>query len=150
MDLAVTISIEAPADSVWRVLADVERWPEWTSSMTSLERLDRAPLGVGSRVRIRQPRLRPATWTITDWVPGERFTWVMRAIGVRITAGHSIRPTAIRPTAIRPTGRGCSVELGVRYEGFLAGIVRRYYGSLTEEYMKQEAEGLRSRCENKK
>jgi carbon monoxide dehydrogenase subunit G len=140
MELEVTSSIDAPADAVWRVLADVERWPEWTPTITKIERLDSGPLGVGSRVRIVQPKLRPGAWTVEDWVPGEGFTWVLRSPGVRVVAGHSIRPE----------GRGCSVELRVRYEGILGGIVRRLYSGLTEKYMKQEAEGLRVRSENHK
>ncbi len=27
MDFQISIDIDAPADTVWRVMADVERWP---------------------------------------------------------------------------------------------------------------------------
>jgi uncharacterized protein YndB with AHSA1/START domain len=134
---SVTRSIAAPAATAWRILADVERWPEWTPTVARVERLDDGPLGVGARVRIRQPKLFPAVWTITEWSPERNFTWAMRSPGVRVVADH----------AIRPGGSGCTVELRVGYGGILGGLVARLYGGLTERYMRMEADGLRAASE---
>ena len=40
------------------MLSDVERWSEWTSTVTPAKRLDDGPLGVGSQARIEQPKIR--------------------------------------------------------------------------------------------
>jgi Polyketide cyclase / dehydrase and lipid transport len=60
---------------VWAILVDLERWPEWNASVNRIAELNSRPLGLGSRVRIHQPKLRPAVWVVTAWVPESRFVW---------------------------------------------------------------------------
>jgi carbon monoxide dehydrogenase subunit G len=49
MKIEMSTEIDAPSERVWEVMSDVERWHEWTPSITSIERLDEAPFGAGSR-----------------------------------------------------------------------------------------------------
>ena len=39
MQIEERIGIDRPPEAVWPVLVDVERWPEWTLSVTAIERL---------------------------------------------------------------------------------------------------------------
>ena len=129
-----TDSPQAPG-RVWAILVDVERWPEWTPSVSRNRRLDPGPLAVGSRARIHQPRLLPATWRIVELAEGRRFTWVTGGPGVRAVAEHWVEPIY----------RGSRVTLSVRFEGLLASLVARLTRDLNRRYLELEAAGLRER-----
>jgi hypothetical protein len=116
---------------------DVERWPEWTASMSSVQLVAGGPLLLGSRVRVRQPRLPATTWTVTELVPGESFTWVASGPGFTTTASHRIAPSA----------SGSDVTLAVDQTGPLGVLVGRLTARLTRRYLTMEAEGLRARAE---
>ena len=132
-----TVTVTARPESVWEVLTDVESWPQLTPSMTSVRKLDPGPLRTGMRVRIRQPKLPPALWTVTEFVEGERFVWVAKGMGFRTTAGHDVS-TADGSTRLRLT-----VELS----GPLAGIAHRLLDDLTDRYIALEAAGIKGRAE---
>ncbi len=138
MDIERTIDIAAPADRIWSILTDVERWPEWTESMTRLERLDTGPLAPGTRVRIRQPRLPVVVWTVQSVEPGRSFVWRHDGVGLHSVAGHSIEVAE----------SGARVTLSLAWEGWLAPLIRRIYGELSRRYVDLEAQGLKRRCES--
>ncbi len=66
------VDIDAPAAVVWDVFSDVERWPEWTASVTRLVALDGPGLAVGKRFEIKQPRMPKLVWEVTDVTPATR------------------------------------------------------------------------------
>jgi uncharacterized membrane protein len=84
------VEIEASTDEVWALTVDVERWPDVTPTMTSVERLGDEPFGVGSQARIKQPRQRPAVWTVTRFEPGRHFAWATTTLGMRLEGGHHL------------------------------------------------------------
>jgi uncharacterized membrane protein len=135
---SVTLRIDAPPEKVFAVLCDVERWPEWTATMSSVQRLESGPFGVGSSARIRQPRLRAAVWQVTGFEDQRNFTWSTRSPGLRMTAGH----------LIAPQDQGSSATLSFELSGFMARLAARLYGSLIERYITTEAQGLKRRCES--
>ncbi len=137
-NLRKKVEINATPESVWAVLIELEHWADWTPSITSIERLDGGPLGVGSRVRVLQPKLPPAVWTVTVWEPGSRFAWESRRLGVRTLADH----------VIVPGKEGTTVEFGVEFGGPFGGVAGRLASKLTKRYMAFEAGGLKGRCEH--
>ena len=132
-----SVDIDAAPDAVLAVMSDVERWPEWTASVTSITRLDSGPFAIGSRARIRQPKLPPALWTVSAIEPGRSFTWISKGPGILVTAHHSIDPRA----------GGSRVTLSIRYEGLLAKLVAWMTKDINERYLAMEANGLKARCE---
>src|SRR4029078_6783313 len=88
------VEIEAPAGVVWDVFSDVERWPEWTASVTRLVALDGPGLAVGKRFQIKQPRMPKLVWKVTDVTPGVSWTWVQTSPGGTTVALHTLTPIA--------------------------------------------------------
>lgn len=140
MEHEVVVEVEASPEAVWAVLTDVEAWPDWTDSMDEVELVDRPRLMSGARVRIVQPRMLPAVWTVTGLdEPGRSFTWESKLPGVTTTAVHTVEPGS---------GDGTSrVTLGLRQSGPLSGLVGRFLGARVRSYVQMEADGLRRRAE---
>src|SRR3954447_17421292 len=84
-----SITIDAPIEVVWSVFTDVERWPTWASSFTSVELVD-GPMRLGAKARIRQPWLPTVVWEVTKWEPARSWTWVATSPGVLTEASHAL------------------------------------------------------------
>jgi uncharacterized membrane protein len=134
----VAVTIDAPPETVFAVLCDVERWPEWTPTMTSVQRLDQGPFGVGSSAQVRQPKLLPAVWKVTELEAQRNFTWVARTPGLRMKAGH----------LVERQGAGSRVQLSFELSGLMARVVSRLYGGLIEQYVNTESQKLKQRSES--
>jgi uncharacterized membrane protein len=132
-----TVTIDAPPARVFEVLCDVERWPQWTPTMTSVRRLDEGPFSVGSTARVEQPKLRPAVWQVTEKEASRHFTWTTRSPGLRMSAGH----------LVEAEGAGSRVALSFEMSGLFAPLVSRLYGKLIDEYVTIESQRLKQHCE---
>jgi uncharacterized membrane protein len=139
MEIEHSIEISAPAAAVWAILMDVEKWPEWTDSVTSAQReRPGEPLDVGSRVTIRQPRIGRLIWTVTQLSAEQSFTWRASSPGVITTAGHQITGPSRGPVTVRLT---------LTQTGPLSPIVEAVSGKRTRSYLATEAGGLRAKAE---
>lgn len=133
---STSIVIDSPQQAVWAVLSDVEAWPDWTPTVTSVRRLSGEP-GLGADYELQQPRLPRAVWEIAVWDEPTRFDWVSRAPGVITEASHDLADSDGRTT----------LTLTITRSGFLAPVVNRLYGRVTREYLATEAASLKARCE---
>lgn len=133
--------VAASAARAWEIYRDVERWHEWTASVTSVELLD-GELRIGARVRVRQPRLPTAVWEVTELHErdGEsyHFSWVSRAPGVRTTGIHLVE--SLGPDE-------CRVTATLTQEGLLGRILGLVWTRLTRHYLAMETAGLKRRAE---
>ena len=138
MQQGITVDIDAPTERVWDVLTDIDRWSEWTDSVTSARRLDKGELRAGSRAELAQPRIPKGVWTVTMVEPGLSFNWEQTGPGVRTTARHRLEAL--------PDG-GTRVHLAVEQAGWLGVTVGRFYRKLTDRYLAMESAGLKARSE---
>jgi uncharacterized membrane protein len=133
-----SVEIDAPAQLVWQVFSDVERWPEWTASVSSLVARDGTGLAVGKRFAIKQPGMSKLVWKVTEVDPGSTWTWVQRSPGVRVSARHWVIP--------QPGGRTL-VRQQLDQGGVLGALVGRLMVKKTKRFLELEAQGLKARSE---
>ncbi|OBB84393.1 SRPBCC family protein [Mycobacterium sp. 852002-30065_SCH5024008] len=133
-----SVEIDASPQLVWDVFSDVERWPGWTASVTSLVGRDGPALGVGKRFTIKQPGMSKLVWKVTEIDPGASWTWVQRSPGVRVSARHDVIP--------QPGGRTL-VRQQLDQRGLLGALVGRLMLNKTKRFLELEAQGLKARSE---
>src|SRR5271156_4526548 len=133
-----SIEIDAPLQLVWDVFSDVERWPEWTASVTSLVGQDGPALAVGRRFAIKQPGMQKLVWQVTEIDPGSSWTWVQRSPGVLVSARHYV---------IAQPGGGTLVRQQLDQRGVLGALVGRLMVKKTKRFLELEAQGLKARSE---
>jgi uncharacterized protein YndB with AHSA1/START domain len=138
MRYETSVRIGAPAERVWAVLRDVADWPGWTSTVDELHRLDDGPLAVGSRAKLKQPKMSELVWEVTELEPGRSFVWRTGGRGYAIVAGHYVTPDG--------DGRSRSV-LTLEMTGPLAPVLWLLAGARTRRYVDTEGASLKARCE---
>lgn len=138
MRVAQRFTTRARPSTVWRILADVEHWPDWTPTVVEIKPLSSSRLMVGARYRVVQPKLRPAVYEVTECVPNKAFTWVQRLLGGTMAADHRLSPS----------GEATQVELSFTSKGLLANIIGRMLSRAIGDYVATEAASLKSRCDS--
>lgn len=131
--------IDAETAPVWQVLYDVARWAEWLPTVDSVERLDDGPLRVGSRAKVRQPKLPRAVWQVTEVVDGRSFTWEADGPGMRTIGRHEVLPD----------GAGSKVTLSIEQTGPMGAVAALVWRRLTQRYIELEARSLDERVTGK-
>ncbi len=129
--------INAPPEVVWSVTEDVERWPEWSPTMESIQRLDEGPFDVGSAARIKQPGRPPAEWRVTELKRGERFAWETRVRGMRMIGTHEVIPIET----------GTRSRLRIEITGLPVVLFWPLIFLSGRNSLKRENAGLKARCE---
>jgi uncharacterized membrane protein len=138
MNTSSSIEIDAPASLVWDVFSDVERWPEWTESVTRLVALDGPGIAVGKRFEITQPRMPKLVWQVTDVEPGTSWTWMQRSPGGSTIARHDV---------INQTPTRTQVRQELQQRGPIGSLVGLLMRRMTKRYLELEAQGLKAQSE---
>ena len=137
MIVSDTIEIAAPADLVWRVTTDVEQWPEWTPTVTSVRLLGDGPLRLGAAAAIKQPLQPVSVWTVVEYEAGRRFVWVTHRTGLSFRGTHDLAAA----------GHGTRSTLTVEATGLLALLLWPVLRSAMMKALRDENAGLKRKCE---
>ncbi|MGZ8563192.1 MAG: SRPBCC family protein [Candidatus Limnocylindria bacterium] len=139
MHFEQSIDIDARQQRVWDVLSDLEAWPQRIETVDAVELLTPAPVGEGSRVRLRQPKLGEGTWDVTVWDAPSYFEFRQQSSGVTSVAGHRVE--ALEEGRSRLT-------LTLEMRGLLVPVFGRLFKGLTNRYMTVEAQSMKRAAES--
>src|SRR5918994_5782909 len=92
-----------PADTVWALLAQVERWPEWAPHMRRARLDGKAALGPDSEGEFRFRPVGSGNFQMTAWEPPHLWTWRGQAVGLQIIYHHHFSRSGPRDET--PLGR---------------------------------------------
>ncbi len=132
-----SLETKAPADRVWRVWSDVNRWPEWNPDMKE-SRLD-GPLKLGATGMINTRSGGKHAVVVTHYQEGRSFELESTAMpGTKM---------AIRAT-IAPSGSGTTITQGFEPRGLLAPVVGPMMGGMILKTFNSVLNGLKQKVES--
>jgi len=132
-----SLETKAPADRVWRVWSDVNRWPEWNPDMKE-SRLD-GPLKLGATGMINTRSGGKHDVVVTHYQEGRSFELESTAMpGTKM---------AIRAT-IAPSGSGTRITQGFEPRGLLAPVVGPMMGGMILKTFNSVLNGLKQKVES--
>jgi len=129
--------IEAPIETVWRVLSDLENWPSWNKSVTKI-RVDGpiqagtsfAWVGGGSRIVSR----------LEEVDPPKRIAWSGKTLGIR----------AMHVWELAEKGEGTQVHTEESFKGLVARLFRGYARKTLARALDQGISSLKAEAEARK
>jgi uncharacterized protein YndB with AHSA1/START domain len=144
MRIEHVLEIDAPAETVWRVITDLDRYPEWNPFVVSC----RSSLVVGEpidmRVRVLPVFAQPQRETILEHEPGRRLCYgVPRHPTGALESRRCHHVEALGPARSRYTSR---FELS----GWLAPVVRVLLGRRLALGFTAMSEGIQGRARSLK
>lgn len=140
-ELHTTIDIDAPAEVVWGVLTDLDRYREWNPFITSSAGV---PVVGGTLVnRMEPPGMRSMTFrpTVTVVEHARTFEWLGR-LGVPglFDGRHRFE--------LRATGTGTALTQSESFDGLLVRVLRRSLDSATRAGFDAMNSALKERAES--
>jgi uncharacterized membrane protein len=140
MRYETNMRVEAPAGTVWAVLADIGSWPSWTPTVTAVavDAAEGADLAEGQRATLSQPGRRPTSYTVQKVEAGRRFQWGSAGGGVRQWADHVVEPDG---------ADRCSVTLTFAMEGPVGRLIGRLGAGTIRRMVDTESASLKAYAE---
>ena len=134
------IGIQAPAEVIWDVLYDLDRWSEWNPLYPKASGTIRigSPLTLTLALPGQAPReIHPV---VLEWVPNEQLHWRLTALGGLV---KTVRYIEIEQLA----EASCIVSSGEIFGGWLGTSVARQMGRAAHRGFVAMNEALKARAE---
>jgi hypothetical protein len=134
------IGIQAPAEVIWEVIYDLDRWHEWNPVYPKAV----GTIGLGKTLDLTlalpgQPE-RQIQPVVLEWVPNEQLHWRLTLMGGLVKTIRYIEIDALSET-------GCIVNNGELFQGLLAKTALRQVGRAVHRGFAAMNEALKARAE---
>ena len=128
------VFINAPITTVWRILSDIARWPDWNKNISKMS-LD-GPIQVGTSFRWVGGSSRIVS-CLEEVEPPRRIAWSGRTMGIR----------AIHIYELDEDKRQTRVHTVESFEGLLARLMRRSLKKMLDKDLEAGLAALRAAAE---
>ena len=134
------IGVQAPAEVIWEIVSDLQRWAEWNPTYTQAK----GQIRIGSILTLTlalpgQPPqvIKPK---VLDWIPGEQLHWELKLMGGMIKTVRYIEIEARGET-------GCIIDNGEIFGGFMGPSLGKRMGGTVRRGFRAMNEALKTRAE---
>ncbi len=135
LSISNAVHINAPPERVWRVMADVERWPEFAPQFKTIKWKDQGPLTLGKTATVTPKGFFGAPWTVVEYTEGRSFTWDANMLpGVHLSGGH----------VVEAEGDGTRVTLSLKASGPMWMLLAPALARIFRRNVQQEGEGMKA------
>lgn len=136
------VGINAPAEMIWEVLYDLERWSEWNPTYPKAA----GQFRIGEQLTLTlalpgqaEQEIRPR---VLEWVPNEQIHWQLTLLHGAIKTLRYIEIDALaEESCVVDNGEIFSGLMGASLGKRMAGPVRRGFRAMNEA-LKEQAEAL--------
>jgi uncharacterized protein YndB with AHSA1/START domain len=135
------ISIDAPAETVWGVVSDLARYPEWNPFVIDASSTFEVGSPIRMRVRLFPPFSQNQTETITEHVAGQKVCWGLKGGG-----SPALRSRRCQVVETMDGGRTRYVS-EFQLTGWLAPLVMVILGRRLEAGFRGMSMGVKARAE---
>ena len=132
-----TFQVDAPITTTWRILADVEHYPDWAPTFDRVEFPAGRALAKGLRAKLWVKGTPPSVFVVTQYTEGARFAWETSAHGVHAIADH----------VIEASSGGTRLTLSVETSGLMAMLFAPMIKRVTVRNLGLEGNALKARAE---
>ncbi|MDZ4374084.1 MAG: SRPBCC domain-containing protein [Phenylobacterium sp.] len=136
------IGIQAPAEVVWDIVYDLERWADWNPTYPKASGDVRIGETLDITLALPDQPPQPLKPRVLEWVPNEQLHWRLTMMGGLIRTTRYIEIQTLHQS-------GCIVDNGEIFSGLMGpslgrrvrGLVRRGFAAMNEA-LKDRAEAI--------
>jgi hypothetical protein len=135
------LGVRAPAEAIWDVIADVERWAEWNPLYPRAAGVIRMGETLDLEVALPGQASRQIRPVVVDWVPHEQLLWSLSMMGGLVKSTRYLEIEELAPGAcVFSNGELFGGLIGPTLARRMRGPIRAGFAALGEA-LKARVEG---------